>query len=167
MHWSRCYCSELIVHIEVRTDLFLSSDYWDNVSSTEYDGYSRRPYNPNKDKSWLDKTKTVTHFPTMTSILLLLIDEYILVHKQRYNNNHESDLTNGNLVTYCWRFLSKRDEKAHAYFKDKFSNKKQKGIKQLSIIIITIIIRRRIQSWKRRERNVLYMLCKGDKEGLV
>ena len=116
--------------------MFLNSDYWDTLSRTEYAGYSNVSYNPNKTKSFLNNTSKNTHFLSIQPVLMTMIDEYILVHKQRHSNNHDSDLfPMANIITYCWKFLCKRASKVYAYFKDKFSDNKNKGVKHISLVL--------------------------------
>ena len=115
--------------------MFLSSEYWSNMSSTEYSGFSAKPYCPNKDKSYLQKKSSNTFFSTINSVLLTMMDEYIIVHEKRDSNNGCSDLHNVKTTICCWRFLSKRATDAYVYFKNKFSVNTQTTYKRLALIL--------------------------------
>ena len=100
MHWMCCWIFACHVQSDVRTDAFLSSEYWDDVSPTENNGYSCKPHDPNKTKPFLNKPSCNTFFNSITPISMTMIDEYIMVHKNGYTNDNDSDLTNTDLVTY-------------------------------------------------------------------
>ena len=115
--------------------MFLTSEGWEHVSPTEHDGYTEKSYTPNESNSCLTKKYANTFFNTMESALLGMIDDYIMVHKKLDSNSKLSDLSNVDILTYCWRFLSKRTTKAHAHFKKQFSDTMQTRYKRLSLML--------------------------------
>ncbi len=71
--------------LTTQNDLFKQSDYWNILSTTAYTQHSNRNthFTPNKPKESLKDAKTNTVFTGLSSILLLMMDEYILTYSKR------------------------------------------------------------------------------------
>ena len=105
-----------------KLDLFQSMEYWDSLTNTEYANHSNRNtnYTPNKPKSLLEDSNLNTFFHSISSILLTIIDEYILLYRNAPPSSH---IFTKSFLDYCWTFIRKTDSEVHEYFAEQFSNK--------------------------------------------
>ena len=87
-----------------KLDMFKSMEYWGNIRNTEYNYRTPSNYNPNytpnKPRECLDiNTKKMnTFFQSLTPILKLIIDEYVLIHMNAKSGSHIYD---DKLMKYC------------------------------------------------------------------